>query len=315
MNVTYQNFSIDQLDQIIRLWNQELVYDRISKTRFLDQILYDENFASELFKVALVGDEVVGFVYGIKRRVPYLTRGLEPTRGWILQIAIAENWKRTGIATELVQQVETAFAVQGVAEVTLCAFSPNYFAPGIDVRYAAGLAFFRKLGYVGKGDAVSMGAVLTNHEVAVEEIIAEKAEQGIRLMPYQDAYYAKVLAFAEAEFGGGWHRNVLLAMQAHEASDTIFLAVDQNDQVIGFCMRKIDGNDMRFGPIGVSSEIRSKGLGGALLEVMLDDLIKRGIYYTFFLWTHGKTIDFYKKHGFDIYRTYELFRKELTNEN
>ncbi|MGX7172833.1 GNAT family N-acetyltransferase [Enterococcus ratti] len=309
MNIVYQNFSIENLEQIISLWNQELIYDRIAKSRFLDQILYDENFASELFKVALVQNKVVGFIYAIKRRVPYLTRGLEPTRGWILQVVVAKNYQRQGIATALVHQIEATFVTQGVTEVTLCAFSPNYFAPGIDIRYTAGLAFFKKLGYIGKGEAVSMGANLTNHEVDIETIIAEKAAQGIRLIPYQEVYYAKVLAFAEAEFGGGWHRNVLLAMQAHEARDTIFLAIDKADEVIGFCMRKIDGNDMRFGPMGVSSTLRSKGLGGALLEMMLDDLIKRGIFYTFFLWTHGKTINFYHKHGFEIYRTYKLFRK------
>ncbi|EOH90340.1 hypothetical protein UAS_00065 [Enterococcus asini ATCC 700915] len=311
MNITYQEFSIDRLEEILQLWNQELVYDRISKERFFEQILYDENFNSQLFKLAIADNQVVGFVYGIKRQVPYLTRGLEPTRGWILQVAVAQSWKRQGIAKALVSQVEEDLQTAGATEITLCAFSPNYFAPGIDLRYTEGLAFFKALGYLDKGDAVSMGAVLTNHEVDVESILAEKRKQGIRIMPYEDRYYAKILEFAEAEFGGGWHRNLLLAMQAGEASETIFLAVDEDDQVIGFTMRKIDGNDTRFGPIGVSSKIRSKGLGSALLEVMLDDLIKRGIYYTFFLWTHGKTIDFYRKHGFEIYRTYELSRKEL----
>lgn len=312
MNVSYQNFSMEYLDEIIQLWNQELTYDRISKQRFLDQILYDENFSSELFKVATVDDNVVGFVYGIKRLVPYLTRGLEPTRGWILQVAVAKSFKRQGVGRELVRQIETAFKSEDVTEITLCAFSPNYFAPGIDLRYVDGMEFFKKMGYLSKGDAVSMGAILTNHEVDADNIISKKKKQGIRIISYNDNYYAKILDFAEKEFGGGWHRNLLLAMQAGEAKDTIFLAIDTENQVIGFTMRKIDGNDMRFGPIGVSSQIRSQGLGGALLEVMLDDLIKRGIYYTFFLWTHGITIDFYRKHGFEIYRSYELYRKELS---
>lgn len=311
MSITYQEFSIDRLEEILQLWNQELVYDRISKERFFEQILYDENFNSQLFKLAIADNQVVGFVYGVKRQVPYLTRGLEPTRGWILQVAVAQFWKRQGIAKALVSQVEETLQTAGISEITLCAFSPNYFTPGIDLRYTEGLAFFKALGYLGKGDAVSMGAVLTNHEVDVEAILSEKRKQGIRIIPYEESYYAKILEFAEMEFGGGWHRNILLAMQAGEASETIFFAVDEDDQVIGFTMRKIDGNDTRFGPIGVSSKIRSKGLGSALLEVMLDDLIKRGIYYTFFLWTHGKTIDFYRKHGFEIYRTYELSRKEL----
>lgn len=311
MEIRYESFSVNYLDQVVSLWNQQLIFDRVTKERFKEQVLYDENFSRDLFILALDKSELVGFIYGIKRQVPYLTRGLEPERGWILQVAVAPEYQRQGIATELVHQVERTLKDEGVKEVTLCAFSPNYFTPGIDVRYASGLAFFRQLEYVGKGDAVSMGALLTNHDVDVEAIRKEKAADGIQLIPYTEKYYSDLLEFAEEEFGGGWHRNVLLAMQGGEAEDTIFIAVDEQDRIIGFCMRKIDGNDSRFGPIGVSSAIRSKGLGGALLEVMLDDLIKKGIYYTFFLWTHGKTIDFYRKHGFEIYRTYELFRKEI----
>ena len=60
-----------------------------------------------------------------------------------------------------------------------------------------------------------------------------------------------------------------MAMQKKEAEQTIILCVDKDDQIIGFVMRKIDGNDARFGPIGVKEELRSKGLGGVLLDLMI----------------------------------------------
>ncbi|MFV0255086.1 MAG: GNAT family N-acetyltransferase, partial [Erysipelotrichaceae bacterium] len=83
------------------------------------------------------------------------------------------------------------------------------------------------------------------------------------------------------------------------------------NKIIGFCMRKMDGNDSRFGPIGIAKEYQGKGLGGILLELFMQEARKSQIYYLYFLWTGGTNINFYGKHGFSIVREYHLYRKEL----
>ena len=67
-------------------------------------------------------------------------------------------------------------------------------------------------------------------------------------------------------------------MQKKEAEDTILLVVDEQKNILGFCMRKIDGNDARFGPFGVSEHLRSKGIGGVLFEYMMQEMKQKGIY-------------------------------------
>ncbi len=121
----------------------------------------------------------------------------------------------------------------------------------------------------------------------------------------------KVLEFAKQEFDAGWVRNILQALRKKEAEDTILLAVDETDQVVGYCMRKIDGNDARFGPIGVKRALRSSGIGGILFDLQMREMQKRGICYAYFLWTHGDAMRFYERHGMSTYRTYELFRKNI----
>ena len=92
-----------------------------------------------------------------------------------------------------------------------------------------------------------------------------------------------LLEFAKIEFGGGWKRNLLISMQNSLAEDNVLLCVDQNDQIAGFCMRQIDGNPMRFGPIGVKASQRNWGLGRR----------------------------FYQRHGITVFRTFTDYRKNL----
>ncbi|MDR2976481.1 MAG: GNAT family N-acetyltransferase [Streptococcaceae bacterium] len=312
MQTYIEDFSMQYYEEVLSLWNETLIHDKISTERFLTQIIFDENFGASLFLVALnASHTVIGFAYGIKRKQPYLTRGLEPKRAWINMIAVAGEKQRRGIGSALLKALELRLKQLGTEEITLCAYSPNYFTPGIDVRYESGRQFFEKHGYQQGEAAVSMDKNLSGHVYPLEKSLEELKLEGIRIIPWKEKYSLKLIDFAESEFGGGWHRNINHAVQSGSAKDLIFIAVDKNDEVIGFCMRKIDGNDCRFGPIGVSSALRTLGIGGKLLEVMLDDLQKRNILYTFFLWTSGKTIDFYKKHGFKIFRDYYLYRKEI----
>lgn len=308
------NFEMKYLKNVIEIWNEELVYDVINEERFTDVILLDDNFSSNLLKVALHDDEVVGFVFGIKRKIPYLERGLEPTRGWINMIAVKKAYQRKGIGTALVKAVEDELKEMGATNVTLCAYSPNYFTPGIDLRYEAGIDFFNKLGYVmSSEEAVSMQRDLWDFEMAtsaIEKIDALKA-QGITIIHYEKKYMLKLLDFLLREFGAGWKRNAFMAMQHHEAEKVILLVVDQNEEILGFCMRKIDGNEGRFGPFGVCEKLRSTGIGGALFEYMMKDMKSNGIPYLYFLWTGGPAKRFYERHGVKVFRAYKLFRKEL----
>lgn len=298
---------------IIQIWNTTLVYDVINKERFMNRILLDDNFNDRYFLVALEERRVVGFLFGIKRRIPYLERGLEETRGWINLIAMAPEYQRKGLGRKLLKEIEQRFMQDGVKEITLCAYSPNYLTPGIDIRYPAGITFFEKHGYTLSGDAVSMKCDLWDYHMNDEtrKRIEELKAEGITIKPYTSNYCISLLSFLDKEFGAGWKRNALLAMQQWEAEDTIFLAVNDKEEIVGFVMRKIDGNDARFGPIGVMDSIRSKGLGGLLLETIMQDMREREIFEMYFLWTHGAAIRFYERHGFTIFREYKLYKRVI----
>ena len=167
------NYKHDYIEDVLRCWNSTLQYDLITKERFIETVLLDDNFQDDLMKLAIVDDHCVGFCYGVKRKFPYLERGLEPERGWISIMAVCEEYQHQGIGTKLVEEVEKALKEKGTSQITLCAYSPNYFTPGIDERYCKAIEFFTKMGYNNTSEAVSMQRDLWDY------VIPEKTQKKI----------------------------------------------------------------------------------------------------------------------------------------
>ena len=301
------------LKQIAAGWYETLLYDPVSEDRFFQQVVMDENFDGDLALSLEKDGCIIGFCLGIKRKYPYLTKGLEPDRGWISVMYVLPEYQKQGYGKMLLGEVEKRLKERRVKEITLCAYSPNYFTPGIDINYETALSFFKKNGYEKTGDAVSMQRNLFTYSIPPHTLrkMGELEKKGWKFSCYSEEYMDKVLEFAKQEFDAGWVRNILQALRKKEAEDTILLAVDETDQVVGYCMRKIDGNDARFGPIGVKRALRSSGIGGILFDLQMREMQKRGICYAYFLWTHGDAMRFYERHGMSTYRTYELFRKNI----
>lgn len=313
MDMEIINFQQSYVKELLDCWNTSLIYDTISEERFYELVLLDDNFDASLCRLAITEGHCIGFCYGVKRKVPYLERGLEPTRGWISIMAVKKEVQHLGIGKRLVMDVETRLREKGAENITLCAYSPNYFTPGVDVRYSNAIHLFDQLGYQRTTHSVSMQRSLWDYQMseAVMEKKQKLEEEGIRILHYHKAYMCELLDYALDNFGAGWKRNILIAMQKKEAQDTILLCLNAENEIIGFCMRKIDGNESRFGPIGVNENLRSKGIGGVLFECMMQDMRRRGLGYLYFLWTDGAAQRFYERHAVEVYREYQLYRKEF----
>lgn len=298
---------------IIDLWNRTLVADSINASIFRKQVLFDENFQNDLCLLALENEKLIGFLLGIKRVYPYLDRGTEPDRGWISLVFVDKEYQRKGIASNLVNAIEKKFAERDVKRISVASYSPNYFFPGVDISaYPEALGFFVKLNYIDLGESVSMERSLFDHNLSKDfhEKKAKAEEMGYQFRPFTYDMSFALLEFLQVNFGGGWKYNALTAMRSQLAQDTIWLALNSENEIVGFCMRKMDGNDHRFGPFGVLDSLRSHGLGYILFELMMNDMKQRRLYHLYFLWTGGAGMRFYLRHGVHVYRTYRLFEKK-----
>ena len=123
----------------------------------------------------------------------------------------------------------------------------------------------------------------------------------------------ELLEFNRVQFGGGWKRNALIAMRNGTAEDLILLVINPQDRICGFCMRMIDGNPARFGPIGIDQSLRNEGLGSILLDFAQQEMAKRGIYHMFFISTDDPGRRYYERKGVKVYRHCISYKKNLTD--
>ncbi|NLM12454.1 MAG: GNAT family N-acetyltransferase [Epulopiscium sp.] len=308
------NYTQKYEKEVVDLWNKTLTADPITIHKFRKQALFDENFDPELCYVAVEDDQVVGFLLSTKRKFPYLERGLEPKRGWINVMFVDQAYRRKGIGTALVKHSEEKLKSLGVEEVTLAAYSPNYFFPGVDKdNYSDAIKFFEKMGYQAGKESYSMCKDLHGYQISQDTLdkLTKAQEAGFSFINFEYKYALELLEFLKNEFGGGWKRNALISMQNNLAEDCILLVLNSEQQIVGFCMRMIDGNPMRFGPIGVKAEARNYGIGGILFDLMQFEMAKRGIYHLFFLSTDEPGRRFYERHGVKVFRTFVDYKKTI----
>lgn len=123
------NYSQEYENLIVKLWNECLIADTISCEQLRKQVLFDENFNRKLALIAIEDKEVVGFILATKRQVPYLDRGLEPERGWINLLFVREDYRKKNIGSQMIKEVEERLKEFGVKNITVAAYSPNYFFP------------------------------------------------------------------------------------------------------------------------------------------------------------------------------------------
>ncbi len=310
-----KNYAQKYENQVLDLWNKCCIFDAIDVQKFRKQALFDENFDVELAWIAVSeDDQVKGFIYGIKRKFPYLERGLEADRGWINVIFVDPEFRKRGIGQDLYVKVETLFKEKGVKNITLGAYSPNYFFWGLDPdHYSEAVKFFEKNGYYSVDMHYSMGKNL--HGYQIPEITLKKKQdaqrKGYTFKTFDYADALEVLQFLHDEFGAGWKRNALISMREGTACDYQLVMRNPEGKVCGWCMRAIDGNPMRFGPIGIAKRERNNGFGSILLDMQCYEMAKKGIYRMYFITTEENGRRYYERNGLSVIRRFVDYRKDI----
>lgn len=312
----YRHYEQKDEAAVIDLWNKTLIFDLVDEKKFRRQAILDENFDDQLSWVAFDEKErkIVGFIYAIKRKFPYLERGLEPELGWINVIFVNKDYQRQGIGSHLLKLAEESLKNFGVKKIIPASYSPNYFFWGIDKEnYEAAYKFFEHHGYTSTEEHYSMGRNLHGYKIPdkIKQKQKEAEKQGYRFINFDYSYTLDLLNFLKAEFGGGWKRNALIAMQENIAEDVLTLVVDKDNKICGCCNRAIDKNPMRIGPIGIAESKRNSGIGTILFCYTINEMAKKGIYHVYFVTTNKDGRRYYERLGLEIIRTSTDYMKEL----
>jgi ribosomal protein S18 acetylase RimI-like enzyme len=298
---------------VLAVWNSALFADPINATTFRAKVLLDPNFDRDTCLVAEKNGEVAGFVLGLRRRVPFFGDGYEPDQSWISAFGVAPEHQGQGIGAALLGRVTEKLAALGAKSVAYSPYVPNYFTPGADANaYASGISFMTKRGFEIIEEPISMRAELTGFHIpdAIQQRKDELAAEGVEIRPATAEDIVPVLDFIPRHFSWDWHREasgVFMDLYSGDPRWVNMIVAREGDEVLGYAEHRGE----RFGPFGVHTQLRSRGIGRVLLATCLLEMLKKNYHAAWFLWTEENAARLYSQLGFKPVRRFAVLRKEI----
>ena len=295
--------------QIVDLWNHCLARDPITTDIFRRKILLDENFDPRGCLVAFSDDEVIGFCVAIRRRHPYFGAGLEEVTGWITVFFVHPEYRGDGVATTLINAAEDFLRSVGVKEIYVSSYTPNYFAPGVDLdAYMEAYSLLRNLGYSKHERVYSMGRSLLDfeHSPEADEMCSALDARGIGIHVFEPKFIPALLNFLGTNYSGDLFRVAIEELRREPNTDRILVAV-RDGHVVGFSHYQ----DEHFGPFAIDQSLSGIGVGTCLYYKTALQMKEKGKRNLWLAWASGHAKDFYYKRGLKVTRRYEIMKKEI----
>jgi len=259
--------------------------------------------------------ESKGFVLVKKSACPSLYKG-DPDQAHISAIAYTDPV----VGVDLISATKKMLRNRGVYKLVFGQDSRHFF-PGCPDECHALRDFLRVEGFEETSNSFDLECDLTNYEPPSGAL---DKQEGVEMRPLTDLDKAALDEFFVRVFPGRWRYDTMGKIETEGRADFVMgLFVD--GKLEGFALTQDDSHKMpvngavwkeslgsnwgTLGPIGVSSEVRGRGLGHGLLAYGLSDLKKREVKNCLIDWT---TLDrFYGRHGFTVERKYTGFALRL----
>lgn len=189
-------------------------------------------------------------------------------------LVVDRDARRHRIGTALLADAEARGASVIAAE------PGTYFTPGIVDSDVAATAFFHRRGYI---------ETRFTHNLDVKTPASSPAERAVRRPTHEES--DRVLQFVEREFGRIWRFEAAKAFETEIPN--VFIA-EEDGEVTGFAVHDVNNRGLGFfGPTGVVTSMRGRGIGCRLLLASLADLRRLGFERAVIPWTDA--IAFYRK--------------------
>ncbi|HEY9166554.1 MAG TPA: GNAT family N-acetyltransferase [Candidatus Kryptonia bacterium] len=299
----------DDENSVVALWNKCLLRDPITTETFRRKVLLDENFDQDGCIIVSIDEMVVGFCLAVRRRYPYFGLDMERGRGWITAFFVHPSYRTKGFGKKLVTAGEHFLKSCGVQDVFVSSYTPNYFAPGIDLdAYEDALTFLKNLGYKRSERVYSMGRSLMDFQLSreAENKLAALASQGIKISVFDPKFLTGLIEFLRNDYPGELLRVALEKLRRNPNTDEIILAV-KDEHVIGFSHFE----EEHFGPFAIEKEFMGRGIGTSLYYATAVQMKEKGQRNLWLAWTTGHAKDFYHRCGLRVTRRHEIMKKSL----
>lgn len=252
----------EALAAIRHLLAESLPHDRFSPDLIREKLFENPRPALDRFELWGAFDEE--FLAGVMQSV------VRPgQKAWLGLFAVDRGCRRRGVARALLASCVASWRHAGATEAEVLAIPGNYFAPGLDPRYTAALAFLERRGFARFKDCVNLAVDLSrvpDPTDGEEELRAA----GIEVRRADAGDDARLDAFFAAQFGADWRLEAELARRVTPPGLHLALL---GGRVVAFAAHSGMNREWGwFGPMGTAREAEGRGIGRVLLLRCLADL-------------------------------------------
>ncbi|HEY65521.1 MAG TPA: GNAT family N-acetyltransferase [Caldilineae bacterium] len=289
------------LPLLLDLCQRTLPLDAFTPTLLRRRVLEepDRNPAYQL--VAWEDDRLVGVILGGVREID------EGRMAWVRLITVDPAYRRRGIASQLLEELEGRLRADGLTRLRLGNSAPNYFWPGLDVRYTPAICFFQHHGFHRIGEAVDMEVDLTAHDWDTSEEEARLAREGFLIRRLQPEDRESISAWLQERWSPVWHYEVL---SSYENDPISTFVATREDRICAFASYNVTMFENGFGPMGTEPDLRGRGIGRVLFWRCMRDMKALGHRTADICWV-GPIAFYARVADARIHRVFWWMEKEL----
>lgn len=226
---------------------------------------------------------------------------------WVRLFAIDPADRRKGLATRLLGELESRLRADGHTRLQVANSVPNYFWPGLDIRYTAGLCFLQKAGFRRVGDAVNMQVDLLARDWDTADAEARLGRAGFTIRRLLPGDRDRFDAWLGDHWSAAW-RYEALASYANDPISTFVALAD--GRICAFASYNTTTFAHAFGPTGTQPSLQGRGLGRVLFLRCMRDLRDMGYQSAEICWV-GPIAFYARVADAWISRTFWFLEKEL----
>jgi ribosomal protein S18 acetylase RimI-like enzyme len=299
-------FTEELFNQVRRVANLSLCEDTITDWSLRRITFEDPNYSSKYNLVALKNGDVVGFVLAVRRlKEPPEVVEAQRDLAWIKLFAVREDCRKMGVATALFDELENRLKEDGVKRIRISDYPFWYLFSGVDLKYEDAIDFLSLRGFRKAGETVDYEIDLLRFHIPKRLASISISPFTIRRAKHEDR--ETVFKWIKTEFSVFWAYE---ADASFKHTDPKLWIAEENGKIIGFAVYGALEPHW-FGPIGVSTEARSKGIGSILLFNCLKSMREEGQRHTVIPWTSH--LFFYTQvPGITRIRHYWIMEKKLS---
>lgn len=255
------------LPVLLDLCQRTLPYDSFNLPLLRRRAWEEPHHTPDYQITAWDGDRLAGVMLGGVRETP------EGMGAWIRLFTVDFPYRRQGLASALLAKLEGRLRAAGYKRLRVGNSAPNYFWPGLDVRYTPALCFLQKHGFERTGDAINMLVDLhaRSWDTSAEE--ARLTAEGFAFRRLTPADGEEFAAWLTQHWNPTWLAEGL-SSYANSPIST-FIATYQG-RICAFASYNVAVFDNGFGPTGTEEALRGRGLGRILFYRCMEDMRQLG---------------------------------------